>query len=258
MKAMRMDAQESKRLVLEKYPNARESYGIWYEVRDVDSIISRWIGNSWIDAATRLSPQPETVQGEKCACGVEIEHVRLNYWKRKGTGEVCKDNHWHRPVTELAHLGDGTICDEGLMRPFAAQPSQQENAPQPRKKAVYVGAPAIFALEMACQHIVDALGGYGCYLVGSALERPDWRDIDVRFILSDDEFASLFPHAVDRCWEQDSRWLLMTVSISAWLSKVSGLPVDFQIQPQTHANEQHKGPRNAMGLRIRREEPSHD
>lgn len=119
-----------------------------------------------------------------------------------------------------------------------------------RIKAVYIGAPACFALEQACQHVNAALGGYGCYVVGSALERQDWRDVDVRYILSDEEFDRLFPDAAGRCWEHDPRWLLLTVSISAWLSKQTGLPIDFQIQPQTHANERHKGPRNAIGIRV--------
>lgn len=44
-----------------------------------------------------------------------------------------------------------------------------EAAPK-RKKASYVGVPAIFKLELACMHLNDAYGdGYGCYLVGSAL-----------------------------------------------------------------------------------------
>jgi hypothetical protein len=116
-------------------------------------------------------------------------------------------------------------------------------------KATYVGAPAIFALEQACREICDAFDGYGCYLVGSSLERADWRDVDVRFIMADEDFAVLFPKA-GQYWEQDARWLLLTVAISERLSKVTGLPIDFQIQPQTHANERHKGKRNAMGLRI--------
>jgi hypothetical protein len=121
-----------------------------------------------------------------------------------------------------------------------------------RKKGVYIGAPACFALEQACQHIYDALGGYGCYVVGSALERQDWRDVDVRYILDDAEFETLFPDAADKNWEHDARWLLLTVSISAWLSQQTGLPIDFQIQPQTHANERHPGARNAVGLRIKK------
>ncbi len=116
-------------------------------------------------------------------------------------------------------------------------------------KVNYVGAPAIFALELACRDICDAFGGYGCYVVGSAIQRPDWRDVDLRFIMADEEFAQLFPNAGQH-WEQDARWLLLTVSISERLSKISGLPIDFQFQPQTHANERHNGPRHAIGLRI--------
>ncbi len=121
--------------------------------------------------------------------------------------------------------------------------------PIPRKKVNYVGAPAIFALESACVQITDAFGGFGCYLVGSALERADWRDVDVRYIMRDEEFDVLFPGARP-CWEQDPRWLLLTVSISERLSKLTGLPVDFQFQPQTHANERHEGKRHPLGLRI--------
>lgn len=122
----------------------------------------------------------------------------------------------------------------------------------PRHKASYVGAPAIFALEMACKVINESFGDFGCYLVGSATQRADWRDIDVRMILKDEEFFRLFP-AVDPLghnWEFDPRWLLFTVSISEHLRKVTGLPVDFQFQPQTHANERHKGPRHPLGLRF--------
>jgi len=120
---------------------------------------------------------------------------------------------------------------------------------EPRKKANYVGAPAIFALELACHDICQAFNGYGCYLVGSAIERSDWRDVDVRFIMGDADFAALFPDAGEH-WEFDPRWLLLTVSISERLSKVTGLPIDFQFQPQAHANEKHHGMRHAIGIRI--------
>jgi hypothetical protein len=118
-----------------------------------------------------------------------------------------------------------------------------------RKKGVYIGAPACFALEQCCQHINEALGDFGCYLVGSALERADWRDVDVRYIMTDEQFAKLFPDAGQH-WEHNPRWLLLTVSISGWMRSVTGLPVDFQIQPQSHANERHKGQRSALGLKI--------
>jgi hypothetical protein len=116
-------------------------------------------------------------------------------------------------------------------------------------KASHVGAPAIFALEMACRDVCDAFDSYGCYLVGSAIDRADWRDIDLRLIMDDADFHRLFPLAGDH-WEHDARWLLLTVSISERLSKLTGLPIDFQFQPQTHANKCHSGPRHALGMRI--------
>lgn len=123
-------------------------------------------------------------------------------------------------------------------------------ADEPRKKGIHVGAPACFALEQCCQQLQDSFPGYGCYVVGSALSRPDWRDVDVRYILSDEEFAKEFPDAGQH-WEHDPKWLLLTVSIAQWMSKVTGLPIDFQFQPQTHANDRHPGMRNAVGLRIK-------
>jgi hypothetical protein len=123
--------------------------------------------------------------------------------------------------------------------------------PVRRQKASYVGAPAIFALELECKHLNAAFDGFGCYLVGSALDRADWRDVDVRLIMADDKFYALFPD-VPRIqaglWEHDPRWLLMTAALSERLSRITGLPIDFQFQPQTHANKMHDGPRSALGL----------
>lgn len=120
---------------------------------------------------------------------------------------------------------------------------------EPRKKFVHIGAPACFALELAIQPICQAFHSYGVYVVGSALERADWRDVDLRMIMADEDFAKEFPDVGDH-WEFDAKWLLLTVAISEHLRKLTGLPIDFQFQPQTHANERHKGPRNAIGLRI--------
>lgn len=124
---------------------------------------------------------------------------------------------------------------------------------EPRKKGIYIGAPACFQLELCCKLLNEAFTGhFGCYVVGSVLERPDWRDVDVRMIMQDDAFSALFPdaHWEVNAWESDPRWLLLTVAISRWLSQQTGLPVDFQFQPQTKANEFHKGRRNAYGIRM--------
>ena len=122
-------------------------------------------------------------------------------------------------------------------------------------RQLYIGAPECFALELACRQINEAFGDYfGCYIVGSCLERPDWRDVDIRYIMRDDKFLELFPGTYVQdglhCWEQDARWLLLTVSISEHLSRITGLPIDFQFQPQSHANKRHNGQRAAVGITI--------
>src|SRR5690242_14716557 len=117
-------------------------------------------------------------------------------------------------------------------------------SPKPREKWIHIGAPACFALELACKHLNRAFDGQ-CYIVGSVLQRADWRDVDVRLIMDDAAFKAEFPDcaALSGAWEFDPRWLLLTVSVSAWLTQQTGLPVDFQFQPQSHANEKHKGRR---------------
>ena len=129
-----------------------------------------------------------------------------------------------------------------------------EGMKEDKRKGVYIGAPACFELERCCQDLHRAFsenGVGGIYLVGSALERSDWRDIDIRMMLSDEEFDVLFPDAGER-WEFDPRWIILTVSISQWMSKLTGLPIDFQFQRTNHANEHYKGPRSAMGMFYRK------
>lgn len=131
--------------------------------------------------------------------------------------------------------------------------------PRQKQKASHVGVPAIFKLELACKHITAAFdedGCFGCYLVGSALERADWRDVDIVFIMSDEAFRREFPKAVigQGAFEFDPKWLLNSITLSTWMREQTGLPVDFKIQPQSWANERHKGPRSALGLTFARPE----
>jgi hypothetical protein len=139
------------------------------------------------------------------------------------------------------------------VREFSSRAAaRQTREPRKRAKGVYIGPPACFELELACRQINEAFceDGFGCYVVGSALKRRDWRDIDIVCILSDEVFDSLFPTAGDGLCEFDPRWLIMTISISKWLAERCGYPVDFKFQRQSHANKFHRGPRNAIGLKI--------
>lgn len=125
-----------------------------------------------------------------------------------------------------------------------------------KAKVAHIGAPACFALEQACKQVRDAFpeqteaDHIGIYVVGSSLERPDWRDVDVRMMMDDASFLRLFPgvNLEAGTWEFDPRWCLLVVAISQWMSKQTGLPIDFRFQPMTHANKRHKGRRHAAGL----------
>lgn len=118
-------------------------------------------------------------------------------------------------------------------------------------RAHYIGAPQFFLLNQACRMVEEAFAfGYGTFLVGSSLVRRDYRDVDVRTIVSDEDFARLFPGCGDAAWRHPT-WSLVCSAIAAYLSSASGLPVDFQIQSMTEANRDYGGPehkRNALGL----------
>lgn len=94
-------------------------------------------------------------------------------------------------------------------------------------------------LNLACMPISEA---FGCrpYLVGSVTERPDYRDVDVRTILADDEFDALFG-------SRPELWSLFCLAVSAYLAQQTGLPVDYQVQRLTEANER-SGVRSALAM----------
>lgn len=89
---------------------------------------------------------------------------------------------------------------------------------------------------------IRILFGHPPYMVGSALTRPDYRDIDLRLILPDSTF--------DRSWRNPVKVRLMNRALSTWGQRETGLPIDFQIQRQSAANEKYPNEaRNPMGVR---------
>lgn len=93
---------------------------------------------------------------------------------------------------------------------------------------------------------------------GRCLQHAQFRDVDLRLILPDEEFAQLFPRqpASPSGRANDPYWLLVCRSISEWIKLRTGLPIDFQIQQMTAANEEYslaEHPRNPMGFITKRE-----
>lgn len=130
--------------------------------------------------------------------------------------------------------------------------SQAPQSPEPerRKKACYVGAPEVFSLGQVCEVIAHAFGEHACYLVGSCLQRPDYRDVDVRLILGDRKWQMLFGEGDNG--EVLRFWSLINTALSEYIAKRTGLRIDFQIQSMTQANGKMHGkkPRQSVGVFI--------
>ncbi len=120
-------------------------------------------------------------------------------------------------------------------------------------KPHYLGQLNWYNLNVACETVYRAFGDMPC-VVGSALERADYRDVDVRLILSDEEFRERFPfQPPDPTGKNnDHEWAFICNAISEWLRARTGLPIDFQIQQRTAANAMFPGKRNACGMFIDR------
>lgn len=110
------------------------------------------------------------------------------------------------------------------------------------------GMPHEVWLHLFGQMVADYFG-YPPYQVGSSLHTKEWRDVDIRLIVPDDEFAEWFGDV--RSAKVNPKLSAVVLAFCALGEKVTGLPIDFQIQPQSYANEQYGGqPRSAL-VRLR-------
>jgi hypothetical protein len=114
-----------------------------------------------------------------------------------------------------------------------------------------VGQPGSHLLKLFAAHVRQAFGHHP-YQVGSSLtEKRGWRDVDVRLILPDDEYEKLFgpkrgPH--DHALDTHLDVGMMNWAWSEAGKRLTGLPIDFQIQSMTDANTDpaNEGPRSAL------------
>lgn len=57
-------------------------------------------------------------------------------------------------------------------------------------------------------------------------------------IMADDEFDQAFANSL--------LWEVFCLAVTSWLRSQTGLPVDFQVQRMTEANEKNQGMRNHL------------
>jgi hypothetical protein len=100
----------------------------------------------------------------------------------------------------------------------------------------------MFLLDLAC-HPIDSVFPGSVYLVGTAVSRQEYRDVDVRVILTDKRYDRL------RNIIGQEGITLIGLMGGQYLASVTGLPIDFQLQRMTEANANHDGMRNPLGQR---------
>ena len=107
------------------------------------------------------------------------------------------------------------------------------------------GMPAGIWLIKFAEIVRDYFDCEDVYQVGSSLVTKDWRDVDVRLILPDDDFKRRFGQV--RTAENNPKLAAITLAFAALGRDMTGLPIDFQIQPMAWANEKHPGNRSWLG-----------
>ena len=121
-----------------------------------------------------------------------------------------------------------------------------ESTERAKRRASFLSPPDFQRLDLACFPVYRSYGA--AYLVGSVLTRADFRDIDLRCILDDDEYDRMFPPDDS---DSSRKLCLLNIAISSMISDSAQLawPVDFQFQRQTEANAEFNEMRNPMGMR---------
>lgn len=113
---------------------------------------------------------------------------------------------------------------------------------EPRRRSSFLLMSDFERLEEWCRSVSIVFDGEVPYMVGSVNHTADFRDVDLRLILRDAVF--------DRWWRNPVKVRLVNRAISTWGQRETGLPIDFQVQRMTEANEAYGGEyRNPMGLR---------
>jgi hypothetical protein len=111
-----------------------------------------------------------------------------------------------------------------------------------------VGMPAALMLEEFGSQVWSAFD-QPAYMVGSATKSKNWRDVDVRLILSDEDYNAM---ELGEPRYHNGKWVALCLAFSALGKQMTGLPIDFQIQQQTEANKDYpdlgKYPRHALGI----------
>lgn len=95
----------------------------------------------------------------------------------------------------------------------------------PKHRGTYLLVSQVNALDTWGRELANIfpvkVSEYGSYIVGSAVRHKDWRDVDIRQIISDADFKRL-SKVIDIGY--------FNHMVSLWGQQITGLPIDYQVQ----------------------------
>ena len=106
-------------------------------------------------------------------------------------------------------------------------------------RVTYLQLTEMRLLQAWGREVSEMFRGHMPYLVGSATTSPDYRDVDVRLMLPDAHYAKL---------KKRVNIQMLGLTVALWGQRVTGLPIDFQIQQRTAANEKYSLPRHPLAM----------
>lgn len=99
-----------------------------------------------------------------------------------------------------------------------------------------VGMPTSLLLAEFGILLHDAFDEMPYHVGSSVLSKTGWRDVDVRILLPDERYA-LEGYGDPENPHRNPKWVAMCLAFSLLGKNMTGLPIDFQIQQQTLANQ---------------------
>lgn len=127
-----------------------------------------------------------------------------------------------------------------IMKPPTPQHKQGKGS---EDRAVYLLLSELGKLDMwgrELKYILHTdIEQYGVFLVGSALKRKDYRDVDIRHIISNDSFLKMFSSIDIGYFNQ---------MVSLWGQQVTGLPIDYQVQSIDSEDNKVPGYKHPIGI----------
>lgn len=141
----------------------------------------------------------------------------------------------HRNMAELG-IPQGT--DDPTLLALGATPLPMQPADTaPPRRIYWLSVDEMRLLDHWCTAITRSFGGRHPYICGSVLERADYRDVDLRILLSDDELAGIPLDVLD-----------LNMMLSRWGQQATELPIDCQVQGRDEWDSHNGKPRHPRGM----------